>query len=218
MAQQTEIEISRREVMGKATKRLRKQGIIPANIFGHQEASQAVQIDAVTFERLRRSHGMTGIIGLRLPGSSGVQTAVIRHVQHDPRSGKVIHIDFFRVSMDERLHFKIPLHFVGEAPAVKNEGGVLLHLLDALEVECQAKNIPESIEVDLAPLTEVDAMLHAEDVKLPANVTLATDPKEGVVKVAAPRFEKEEVPAAATEEAVAAGPAETAGQEKAGEV
>src|SRR6266568_2176234 len=191
MAQQEELQIDRREITGKATKRLRKVGIIPANIFGHKEPSEAVQVDAVSFERLQRSHGARGIIGLRLPGRRAVQTALVRHVQRDPRTGKVIHVDFFRVSMRERLNVKVPLRFVGEAPGVKIEGGVLLHLLDALEVECLASDIPENIEVDVSPLTEIDSILHAGEVKLPANMTLVTDPNEGVVKVADPRIEKE---------------------------
>jgi large subunit ribosomal protein L25 len=215
MAQQTELAISHREVMGKATKRLRKAGIIPANIFGHKETPQAVQLDAIDFDRLRRSHAATGIIALRLPDGSGIQTALIRHVQHDPRSGKVIHVDFFRVSMTERLNVKVPLRFVGEAPGVKVEGGVLLHLLDALEVECLASEIPENIEVDVSSLTEIDSILHAGEVKLPANMSLVTDPNEGVVKVAASRLEKEieaAAPEAAAPEAAPAAPAAPAAE------
>lgn len=208
MAQQTELEIAPREVMGKATKRLRKDGIIPANIFGHKEEPQAVQLEAVTFDRLQRSHGATGIITLRMASNGGAQTALIRHVQHDPRSGKVIHVDFFRVSMNESLKIKVALHFVGESPAVKNENGVLLHLLDALEVECLASEIPEYIEVDISSLAEIDGILHAEDIKLPANVALITDPKEGVAKVAATRAEVAEEAEEAAEAAPGA-PAET---------
>ena len=147
MAQQEELQIDRREITGKATKRLRKVGIIPANIFGHKEPSEAVQVDAVSFERLQRSHGARGIIGLRMDGSRGVQTALVRHIQRDPRSGKVIHVDFFRVSMNESLKVKVALHFVGEAPAVKNESGVLLHLLDTLEaVELRGAHQKEAAE------------------------------------------------------------------------
>jgi large subunit ribosomal protein L25 len=213
MAQQTELEIAPREVLGKATKRLRKVGIIPANIFGHKEEPQAVQIDATAFDRLRRSHGATGIIALRMPGNNGVQTALIRHVQHDPRSGKVIHVDFFRVSLNENLKVKVALHFVGEAPAVKNENGVLLHLLDALEVECLASEIPEYIEVDISSLSEIDDILHAEDIKLPQKVKLVTDPKEGVAKVAATRAEvAEEAEEAAEAAPVTPAPAEATPQ------
>ncbi len=206
MAQQTELEISPREVMGKATKRLRKVGIIPANIFGHHEASQPVQIDAIAFDQLVRAHHATGIIALRQPGNSATQTALIRHVQHDPRSGKIIHVDFFRVSLRERITSKVPLHFVGEAPAVKLEGGVLLHLMDALDVECEARDLVEYIEVDVTPLTEIDAILHAGDVKLPTSYTLLTDPKEGIAKVAATRAEIAEEAAEAPAPATPAAP------------
>ena len=218
MADKVELEVSRREITGKATKRLRKAGIIPANIFGHKEASQTMQIDEVSFERLRRSHGAKGIITLTLPDGTGKQTALIRHVQRDPRTDKVLHVDFFRVSLKERLNVKVALRFVGEAPAVKNEGGVLLHLMDALEVECEAGDIPEYFEVDVTPLTEIDAILHAENVPLPAKFTLITDPNEGIAKVSATRGE---VVAEAEETAAAGGatpaPAEQGTQEKTGE-
>jgi len=216
MAEQTELEIKNRELMGKAAKRLRKQGIIPANIFGHNEASQAVQVDAIAFDRLRRSHGARSIISLKSTDSISPQTVLIRHIQRDPRTQKIIHVDFFRVSMSERINVKVPLRFVGEAPAVKIANGVLLHLLDALEIECVASDIPENIEVDVTPLTEIDAILHASDVKLPSNFTLLTDPEEGIVKVGAPRIEREEeAPAAPAAEAPAA--AETTEQQPSAE-
>jgi large subunit ribosomal protein L25 len=200
MTQQTILQISPREVTGKATKRLRKSGIIPANISGHKEESQAVQVEALAFESLRRAHGTTGIITLRLSDSDRVQTALVRRVQRDPRTGKILHIDFSRVSLTERITMKVPLRYVGEAPAVKDEGGVFLHLLDALEIECTASDIVDYIDVDISSLTEIDSMLHAEDVKLPANFTLITDPNEGIAKVAATRAEKAEE---AAEEAAA---------------
>jgi large subunit ribosomal protein L25 len=208
---ETVLEISPREVHGKATKRLRKAGIIPANISGHKEESQAVQVEALAFEALKRARGATSIITLRLSGSKRVQTALVRRVQRDPRSGKILHIDFSRVSLTERITMKVPLRFVGEAPGVKAEGGVLLHLLDALEVECTASDIVEFIEVDVSPLAEIDSMLHAEDVQLPANFTLITDPKEGLAKVAATRAERAE------EAAEAAAPAGAPAAEEKGE-
>jgi large subunit ribosomal protein L25 len=216
MTQETILQISPREVTGKATKRLRKVGIIPANISGHKQPSQAVQVEAFAFEALRRAHATTSIIKLRLPGNKLDQTALIRRVQRDPRSGKILHIDFSRVSLRERITIKVPLHYVGEAPGVKIEGGVLLHLLDALEVECTASDIVDSIEVDISSLTEIDSMLHAGDVKLPANYTLITDPNEGIAKVAATRAEiaEEAAEEAAAAEAPAAGEssAETAAE------
>ena len=212
MTQETVLQISPRVVTGKATKRLRKSGIIPANISGHKEESQTVQVEALAFEALKRAHGATGIITLRLSDSNRAQTALVRRVQRDPRSGKILHIDFSRVSLTERITMKVPLRFAGEAPAVKDEGGVLLHLLDTLEVECTASDIVDYIEVDISPLTEIDSMLHAEDVQLPTNFTLITDPKEGIAKVAATRVEKVEEAAEET-----AAPAEAPAAEETSE-
>jgi len=212
MTQQTVLEISPREVTGKATKQLRKSGIIPANISGHKEESQTVQVEALAFEALKRAHAATSIITLRMSGSDRVQTALVRRVQRDPRSGKILHIDFSRVSLTERITMKVPVRFVGEAPAVKNVGGVLLHLLDTLEVECTASDIVDFIDVDISSLTEIDSILHAEDANLPANFTLITDPNEGIAKIAATRAEKAEETAEAAEEAAASATAETSEQ------
>jgi large subunit ribosomal protein L25 len=191
MAEKVELAIAPRNVLGKANKKLRKSGYIPANISGHNEPPQAVQVNSVEFERLRRARKATSIITLRLPDSS-TETALIRHVQHGPSSGKVIHIDFSRVNLYERITARIPLRFVGEAAAVKLEGGVLLHLLDAVEVECMASDIVDTIEVDVSSMAHIDDMLHAHDIKLPANFTLTTDPEEAVAKVSATRASIEE--------------------------
>lgn len=196
MAEKIELAVSRREAMGKAAKRLRKAGIIPANIFGHHEPSLAIQLDADAFDRLHRSHGTRGIISLHIAGDRHPHTALIRHVERDAISGKILHIDFFRVSMSERITVKAPLHLTGEAPAVKLENGVLLHLLDALEIECRASDIPDSLSVDVSSMTAIDDIIYAKDVPLPQNLTLITAPDEPVAKVAATRAEVAEATAA----------------------
>jgi large subunit ribosomal protein L25 len=196
MADRVELEIAPREILGKKTKQLRRAGIIPANITGHNEPSQAVQIDEVLFDRLRRAHHSTSILNLKMPDAT-IQTALIRHVEHAPKSGKIIHVDFARVSLNERMTMKLPLNFVGESLAVKNEGGVLLHLVEALEVECLASDIVDSVEVDISTITEIDGVLHARDVKLPQGFTLLTDAEEPIAKVASTRAEVAEANAAA---------------------
>jgi large subunit ribosomal protein L25 len=199
MAEQVELAIAPREVMGKATRHLRKTGIIPGNIFGHKEPSVPVQLDAVTFEHLQRKQGMRSIIRLRLPDAT-TQTVLVRHVQRDAVTGKLLHVDFSRVNLSEAVDVKIPLRFVGESNAVKNFNGVLLHLVEALEVQCRASDMVEALEVDISPLDEIDSALHAKDVKLPANYKLVTDPEEPIVKVAASKAEvaEEAAEAAAT--------------------
>ena len=206
MAEQVELAIAPREVMGKATRHLRKTGIIPGNIFGHKEPSVPVQLEALTFENLQRKQGMRSIIRLRLPDAT-TQTVLVRHVQRDAVTGKVLHVDFSRVNLSEAVDIKIPLHFVGESNAVKNFNGVLLHLVEALEVQCQASDMVEVLDVDISPLAEIDSALHAKDVKLPANYKLVTDPEEPIVKVAASKAEvAEEVAEAAATTPPAATP------------
>lgn len=212
MAKAVELAVSPRTVTGKATKQLRRAGIIPANIFGHGEAPQAVQLEALAFENLRRGHHATGMISLKLDGAKKAQTALIRHVQRDPLSGRVLHIDFLRVSVRDRIAAKVSLRLEGTAPGVKIEGGMLLHLLDALEVECAAGDIVEALEVDISSLEHIDDILHAKDVRLPANFTLVTDPEEPVVKIEPPRVEKVEVPVEAAAEVAAPEPAAAEGE------
>lgn len=208
MAKQVELAVSPREITGKATKRLRRAGVIPANIFGHGEAPQAVQLAALDFDVLRRTHHATGVVSLKMAGAKRAQTALIRHVQREPRSGKILHIDFFRVSLRDRISAKVPLRFEGTAPGVKVEGGVLLHLVDTLEVECAAGDIVEGIEVAVSSLEHIDDVIHAKDVPLPPNYSLVTDPEEAVVKITPPQKVEEAVEAAPAEgEAAPAAPA-----------
>lgn len=216
MAQQVELEIAPRKVMGKATKQLRRKGIIPANIFGHKEPSQAVQLEALAFERLRRSHGTRSVLALRMD-SAAPQTVLIRHIQRSPLTGEILHVDFARVSLSERVEVKVPLHFVGEAPGVKVEKGVLLHLMEAITVECRVTDMVEYIEVDVSPLTDIDSTLHVRDVPLPKRYSLISDPEEPIAKIAATRAEVAEEAEAATAEEAPAEEAPAASEETAAE-
>ncbi len=202
MTEQAELAISRREAMGKAAKRLRKAGLIPANIYGHHEASQAIQLDAMDFDALRRAHKITSILKLRMSDGSGMETALVRHVKRDPVTLKIQHIDFFRVSLTERIEVKVALHYVGDVPAVKNENGMLLHLEEALDVECVAQDIVDFIDVDVTSLEHIGDSLFAKDVTLPSGYTLITEADKPIVKIVATRGE--EVQEAAEEKAEAA--------------
>jgi len=188
MAKQRELAVALRSTEGKANKQLRKKGLIPGNITGHNMEPQAIQVEAVAFEVLRRSGAATGLIQLTM-SDAPAQSALIRHVQRAPASDQVLHIDFSRIGVDERITAKVPLRYVGESLSVKTMGGVLLHLLEKLDVECPASDIADYFEVDISSLTEIDATLRADDVKLPANYTLITPPNESIVKVAATRGE-----------------------------
>ncbi|GHO53013.1 50S ribosomal protein L25 [Ktedonobacter robiniae] len=187
MAKQIEMDVAPREVFGKKTKSLRRQGLIPGNIGGHKADSVAIQFDAKVFKRLQHENRAGSIYALNLPGKSA-ETVLVHHVEHNPVSGEIQHVDFSRVSMDEQVSIKVPLHFVGESPALKDTKGTLLHM-DALEVQCRASDILPAIEVDLSPLKTLDDTIYARDVKLPQGFKLVGDPEESVAKVAPPKVE-----------------------------
>lgn len=186
MAQQVTFQAQRREVMGKAVKRLRRQGIVPANIYGHGRASVPIQLNTHDFERFLAAHAPTTVLRLTFDGSRG-DTAVVRHVQHEPATGAIQHIDFMHVEMSEPIRARIPVRLVGDAPAVKTADGLLLQVLDTVEVEALPARLPEAIDLDVSGLTELNALLHVSDLKAPPSVTILTDPEEVVAKIEPPR-------------------------------
>ena len=194
MVKQIKMDVAPREVFGKKTKSLRRQGLIPGNIGGHKTDPVAIQFDAKVFTRLQHENKAGSIYALSLPGKRA-ETVLVHHVDHNPVSREIQHVDFSRVSMDEQVSIKIPLHFVGESLAIKDTKGTLLHM-DALEVQCRASDILPAIEVDLAPLKTLDDTIYARDVKLPKGFKLVGDPEESVAKVAPPKVEIPEAEAA----------------------
>lgn len=188
MAQQNILEVNPRTILGKATRRLRRQGIIPGNVYGHKRDSVPVQVEAVSLERFRREHGLRSVISVRLP-HTGPQTVLVRQIQHDPITGAVLHVDFSRVDMEEDIEAKIPIRFVGEAPGVKVQGGVFIALFDTLSVHCKAADIVDHMDVDISSLTSFDDILYARDVKLPEGYRLSIDPEEPIAKIEPPRTE-----------------------------
>ncbi|HEX3270255.1 MAG TPA: 50S ribosomal protein L25 [Ktedonobacterales bacterium] len=207
MAEQVVLQVEKRTVTGKAVRNLRRAGTLPANLTGRKQEAEAIQVNAHEFEKLLKAHGRTTIIKLAIAPSSQTQNAVIGRVSRDPISGAIEHIDFRHVIMTEVMRARVPLHVVGESPAVKAREGILLHLINDLEVEALPANLPESIEVDVSSLDAVDAAIHVKDLPLPEKVKAITDGEEPVIKVTQTRAAiEEEAAAAATEEEGEAAP------------
>jgi large subunit ribosomal protein L25 len=194
MAEQTSLPAQRRTVQGKKVRQLRRQGLIPANVFGQGRASTAIQVSALDLQHLLARRVGARIINLRLDGTD--EAALLRHVQRDPRTGHIEHVDFMHVEMTQKIRARVPVHLVGEAPAVRQQGGVLLHMSDAIEVECLPRDLPETLKLDISGLDQFDATLHVSDIHLPPGVELLADPDEPVVKVTPPRMAEEAVPPA----------------------
>jgi len=196
-----ELTAEPRDVLGKKVRRLRRQGIVPANIYGHG-AARAIQASARALDHLLAHGGRTGLITIAVDGHS--ETALLKEVQRDPRSGNLLHLEFQAVSMEESVTSLVPLRFVGESTAVTKLGGVMTHPRSEVHVTARARDLPESIEVDLSSLVELNDAIHLSDLSVAESIKLVDPPEEVLAIVLPPKVEVEEVEEAAEEEAAAA--------------
>jgi large subunit ribosomal protein L25 len=206
MADTLTLSAAPRSAAGKANKALRRSGFVPVHVFGHGIPSLSLQVDEKSLRHVLHRAGSTGLINMQLDGKA--QNVMVREVQRHPVTGRLIHVDLYQVRMDVKTRVRLPLAFVGEAPGVKVHDGVLLHQIDALQVEALPGELPHHIEVDSSVLEELDQALYVRDITVPDTLTVLDSPDELVVKVQPPRKVEEE---AVVEEAGAA-PAEEAAE------
>ncbi len=204
-----------RELTGKNVARLRREGILPAVLFGHGEESRAIQVDAKEFESLRKTAGRHALIDLKVEGGRTRQ-AIVHGVQEHPVRRTPLHVDFHLVKMTEEITMDVPLVAVGTSIAVEKHNGTLLQTLDHLRLRGLPNDVPQTIEFDISVLDSFDAVIRVRDLQLPAKVTLHSDPDDTVAHVQASRaeVEVEREAAAATAETPAGAPeeAETASE------
>ena len=200
MARQVTFQASPRDKKGKgAARSLRREGKIPAVIYGRGHEPESLALDAVTVSRfLTESGAATTLIDVEFPGRAGIK-ALIREVQRNPvRPSDVIHLDLYAVKADEKISVEVPLKFVGTPEGVRNFGGVLDMTSHTLEVEVLPTEIPEFIEVDVS-LLNIGQSIHVSELNFP-HLTILTDPRQTVCTVVAPRAEEVAAPVAETTE------------------
>ncbi len=185
-----------REIRGKHVAHLRRDGKLPAVVFGHGLDSESVTVDAHDFELLRRKVGPNALVDLSVGGKKA-QPVLVHGVQVHPVTRRPLHVDLFLVRMTEELTVDVPVVPVGESRAVADEGGTLLHLLESVRIKALPDHLPQSIEYSIESLVDFDASVHVRDLVIPGDATLLTDPDEVVAKVQPPRVEVEEEPVAA---------------------
>jgi len=189
----TELSVKPRAVLGKKVAQLRRSGVTPANVYGHRVDSTAVQADTAELTHLLRSMGKNQIVNLKVAGEPDARTVVVRDVTRNPLNGAILHVDFFQVSMTEKMRADVPVVLTGSSEAVATFGGVLMQMVDVIHVEALPGDIPSQFEVDISALTELEQSLHVRDLHLEgARIEIMTDPDVVVVRVAAPRLAAEE--------------------------
>jgi large subunit ribosomal protein L25 len=185
-----------REIVGKAVSHMRKQGRLPAVVYGRDEGSTNVSVDAHEFELLRKHTGPNALVDLSVDGKKA-QPVLINQVQIHPVNRRPLHADLFLVRMTEELTVDVPLAATGESFAVTQLGGTLLHPTETVRVRALPDHLPQSIEYSVESLVDFDATIHVSDLVVPSDVTLLTDGEEIVAKVQQPRIEVEEAPVVA---------------------
>jgi large subunit ribosomal protein L25 len=208
-----ELTLEPRRVTGKKVARLRREGVIPGNVFGRHLESVSVQVPTVELVKTLRASTKNEVIDLKLDGEAAARPAIIQHIQRNPLNGAILHADFYQVSLREKMRADVPLTIVGSSEAVGTYGGVLTQPLNTIQVEALPLDIPTHIEVDITPLVELDSSIHVSDLHVASNVTILTAAEVVVAHVAAPAkveeeaVEEEVLEAAAPETPVAEAPA-----------
>ena len=154
----------KRTVLGRKVKTLRREGLIPAHVFGHKIKTEHVQVKESDFNKVFEKAGETGIIDLAL--DSEKKPVLVRNVQIHPVTDTPLHIDFYQVNLSEKVKVNVPLEVVGESPAVGKKVGVLLTPITELEIEALPVNLPEKIEVDTSRLENVGDEVKVKDLKV----------------------------------------------------
>ena len=197
------LEVSRREQTGKeVAKKLRREGKVPAVVYGGHKEPVAITVDRKAVSELvqKSEHGVRSVFLLKMAGTDQQRHAMIKEITIDPISRRMEHIDFVRVVMDEKIKVTVPVHLNGTAKGVK-EGGLLDWQVRELHVECLPTAIPDSIDVDVTPLEGHD-YYRVKDLTLPEGAKVLDDPERVVVGVTHARAEVSE---AAAEGVAAAG-------------
>jgi large subunit ribosomal protein L25 len=206
--QQFEINASKRVDQGKgASRRLRRAGMVPGILYGAGKAPQSITVgNNDMLLHLEHEAFYSHILTVSVDGSA--ERVVLKDLQRHPFRPILLHVDFQRIDENKKLTMRIPLHFLNEESCVgvKANGGVLSHLASDIEIECLPKDLPEFIAVDVVEL-QLGDILHAADLKLPANVEIAGDPEQPVVSCHIPKVVVEETAAATTEAAAGETPA-----------
>ena len=188
-----------RSVTGKgAARELRRNGRIPAVIYGHHREPEALDVDAIQATRLLQAIGSAAtLVDVTIADRAPVKV-LIREVQRNPvRPVDVIHLDLYEISANEKITVEVPVHLTGIPDGVRNSGGVLDHLLHKLEIRVFPKDLPDHIEIDVTPLT-IGHGVFVRDVTVP-NAEILNDPGQPVCTVVPPRTETVETPVVAAE-------------------
>jgi large subunit ribosomal protein L25 len=201
---------TKRTVIGKQVKKIRRDGFIPATIYGKKIESVSVSVKTDEFKNIYQQTGETGLIELSV--DKVIHPVLIHNVQTSPVNDSVLHIEFYHVDLKEKVKANVPVELVGESQVTKDKVGVLLQVLNDVEVEALPTDLPEKIEISIESLKQVNDDLKVSDLKVTPGVQILTDNTQIIVRVAELVSKETEADTKAAEAAEAAAKAEGAGE------
>ncbi len=186
----TKLEAKSRVERGRKISKGRKQGLVPAVIYGHGVKSESLWVNDLDLQRLMRFSGESVIIDLAIDGKDD-RNVLIHEIQRDRVSNKFLHVDFFQVKMNEKIETEVELVFVGESAAVKEQSGVLVKNMDKVLVKCLPADLPSHIDVDVSMIKTFEDHVAVKNLKIPTKVEIEIDPETVIASVTPPRTEEE---------------------------
>ena len=198
------LKAEKRDVTGKQVKALRRAGQLPAVIYGRHVDPIAISLEAHTASLVFSKLTSSTLVTLDVDGTE--YTAIVREKQRNFIKGNLTHVDFLALDLTEKIRTSVRLTFVGVAPAVKDYSAVLVHRMDALEVECLPADLPERITVDISVIKEIGNNIHVRDIPLPENIVVLDDVDDVVIIATVVKEEASDIAAAAVPGAEAAAP------------
>jgi len=193
-----EISAQSRTALGKLNKKLRETGMIPAVLYGPafakasagKQTTMPLQVSAKEFQKVFKAAGESTLVNLVVEGA-GQHKVLIHDVAKHYMKNEPIHVDFYEVDLTKKIHAKIPLEFVGIAPAVKESGGILIKTLSEIEVEALPSDLPHSFEISIETLKIFTDHIRVSDIKVSDKVKILTHAEDIIVSVQPPRTEAE---------------------------
>ncbi|MDO8600032.1 MAG: 50S ribosomal protein L25 [bacterium] len=185
----TTLHAEKRTIFGKKVKNLRKEGVIPAVVYGESVETMPLSVPRKDFEKVYREAGESTVVELKVEGKP--LNVLIYDVTTNALKGDPEHIDFYALRMDKKVKMKVPLEFIGESPAVNNDGGVFVKVMQEVEIEALPKDLPHELHVDISGMAVLESRIFIKDIKVPAGVVIEVSPEDVIAIVEAPRSEEE---------------------------
>ncbi|MEE8357701.1 MAG: 50S ribosomal protein L25 [Anaerolineales bacterium] len=178
------LEAKKREIIGKQVKALRREGFLPAVIYGSDIEPMPLTLDTREVRLILDTIGANTLVTLKIGKQESL--ALVRDTQREVITRDLLHVDFQAVSLEETITSTVPVLVIGEAPAVKEMNALLVTGLDVLQIEAKAKDLPDTIRVDVSELAEIGDNIQVKDIFISGDVIILDDPEETVIVVAAP--------------------------------